>query len=171
MEKVRPYLKWACYYILLLLLYALQTTPHLFEVFSVKPVLIVPLIVGVCMFESVMPAGAFAIIGGFLWDISSDKLMGFNAIIFVACGMFISLLCIYYLHTKIMNYLGFCLAVMLIQGALNYLFYFAIWDYSNTYLIFLYNILPTIAYTLIAAIPIFFIVRKISDKFNDVARV
>lgn len=170
-EKLRPYLKWAIYYSLLLVFYVLQTTPHLFEIFSIKPVFIVPLAICVCMFEDVMPSAVFCIISGLLWDISSDKLLGFNAIILLTFGVLISLLCIYYLHTKLFNSLGFCAVVMAVQGGINYLFYFAIWDYSNSYLILLSNILPTIAYTLAVSIPIFYLIRKISNRMNLVVRL
>lgn len=170
-EKIRPYLKWTIYYLLLIILYALQTTPHLFEVFSAKPILIAPLVICVCMFESVMPSAIFAMFGGLLWDISSDKVLGFNAIIFVLCGVIISLLCIYYLHTKLMNFLGFCASVLILQGLLDYLFYYAIWGYQDAHIVLVSNILPCVAYTTVVGIPVYFLVRFISNKFNIVVRV
>lgn len=170
-EKFKPYLKWAIYYIALIVLYAFQTTPHLFEIFSVKPVLIVSLAICISMFESVMPSAIFSMIAGLLWDMSSDKLMGFNGIIIMMCGVFISLFCVYYLHTKLINSIVFCTIVMTLQGLLDYFLYYAIWNYSNTYIILVNEILPTILYTVISIIPLFFMIRSISYKFNTIARV
>ena len=171
MVKLRPYLKWSCYYLLLLFLNAIQTTPHLFEIFSIKPVLIVPLVVCVCMFESVMPSAVFSMIAGLVWDVSSDKILGFNGIILIVCGVFISLLCIYYFHTKVMNSIAFCAIVMIFQGLLNYLFYFAIWQYSGSYVVLISDILPTALYTVITTVPIFFAIKFISYKSNYLSGV
>ncbi len=169
-EKIRPYLKWACYYLLLLLLNAIQTTPHLFEIFSIKPALIVSLVVCVCMYESVMPSAVFSMIAGLLWDVSSDKVLGFNGIILIFCGTFISLFCIYYFHTKIINSLGFCAVVMVIQGIFDYLFYFALWQKSGAYIVLISNILPTALYTVIVTVPLFYLVKLISLKFGNIVR-
>jgi rod shape-determining protein MreD len=170
-EKLRPYIKWGIYYVLLLVLYALQTTPRLFQIFGTRPVYILAFAVSVCMFEEVMPSAVFCMIAGLLWDVSSDKLLGFNAIILVACGMMISLLCIYYLHAKLANALLFCALVAWIQGLLDYILYYAAWNQSHSYIILLYNILPTALYTVVAMIPIFYLTRWISYKFNNVIQV
>lgn len=170
-EKLRPYLKWITYYLLLVILYSLQTTPRLFELYGIKPVLVVPLVVCVCMFEPIMPSMVFSVFAGLLWDISSDKLFGFNAIIFIVCGVLISLLCIFYLHTKLMNSLLFCTVTMIVQGLLSYTFYFAVWGHENAYIVLLSSILPTIVYTALSVIPIYFLVRYLSNKFNTVVRL
>lgn len=165
-EKLMPYVKWGLYYLILLVLYALQTNPRLFTIYGVKPVLLVAMVACVCVFEDVLPSGVFAMVAGLLWDISSDKLLGFNAIIFLMCGIMISLLCIYYLHAKLINTIVFCGIIMAIQSLLNYVFYFAIWQYENSQLMLIRIIIPTAIYTLIPVIPLFFLVRKISYRFN-----
>ncbi|WMJ21863.1 rod shape-determining protein MreD [Paludicola sp. MB14-C6] len=170
-EKLRPYLKWASYYAALIILYVLQTTPRLFQIFETKPVFILALAVAVSMFEEVMPSAVFCMITGLLWDVSSDKLLGFNAIILLICGVFISLICIYYLHTKIANALMFCSAVALLQGLIDYLFYYAAWNHSNSYMVLVLDILPTALYTVISMVPIYFLTKWISYKFNPVVRM
>lgn len=165
-EKLLPFIKWAIYYFLLIIVYSLQTTPRLFEIFSVKPILLLPLVVCVCMYEGVMCSTVYAMIAGFLWDISSDKLFGFNAVILLCCGMLISLVCIFYLRTKLVNSLGFCLITALLQGFLDFIFYYAIWDYSNVSIVFVQYILPSIAYTIILTPIFYFIIRTISQKLN-----
>ncbi|MEG0895833.1 MAG: hypothetical protein RSE93_08950, partial [Oscillospiraceae bacterium] len=69
---------------------SLQTAPNLFSIFDIKPVLIVPLVVCVCMFENIMPSAVFSVIAGLFWDMSSNKLIGFNAIIMLAMGTLIA---------------------------------------------------------------------------------
>lgn len=166
-EKVIPILKWGLYYFILLIVYSWQTTPNLFEVFNIKPVLILPLVVAISMNERVIESAFFGMITGFLWDISSDKLFGFNAIILFTIATTISLICIYYLQNKLINFLFFCILALFVQGGLDYFFYYKIWQYENSEIIFNNIIFPTIIYTIIIS-PIFFIlIRKISVYFIE----
>lgn len=169
-EKLLPYIKWTIYYFLLILFYSLQTTPNLFEIFGIKPVLVLPLVVCVCMYEGVMTSTIYAMVAGLLWDISSDKLFGFNAIILLSCGMLISLVCIYYLRTKLINSAGFVLLTALIQGFLDFTFYYAIWDYTGSSIILFQRILPTIIYTVIVSPIFYFTIRAISKRLNIISR-
>ncbi|MEG0692589.1 MAG: rod shape-determining protein MreD [Oscillospiraceae bacterium] len=169
-EKLLPVIKWAIYYLLLLFFYTLQTTPELFQIFGVKPVLILPLVVCISMYEGVMPSAIVAMIAGLLWDISSDKLFGFNAIILLSCSVLISLVCIYYLRTKLVNSIGFCCITALLQGLLDFVFYYAIWNYSNVSVILLHDILPTIVYTVLLTPIFYYLIRLIGVKFNQTSR-
>lgn len=165
-EKLLPFIKWAIYYLLLIIFYSLQTTPRLFEFFGIKPLLMVPLVVCVCMYEGAMSSSVFAMFAGLLWDISSDKLFGFNAVILLCCGLLISLSCIFYLRTKLINSIGFCAVAALLQGFLDYVFYYAIWNYSDSSIIFIERILPSIGYTIIVTPLFYFLIRIISLKLN-----
>lgn len=169
-EKLIPAARWGSYVLLLLLCYTLQTIPGLFAIGHAKPALIAALAVCVAMHENVMPASFFCMAAGLLWDISSGKLFGFNAVILMACGMFISLLCIYYLHTKWINALFLGLGALLLQGGLDYLFYYAIWGYGNSWMIFVQRTLPMIAYTLVSILPIFWLVRRIAHRLSTEER-
>lgn len=170
-EKVKPYIKWGIYYLALLLLFALQTTPGLFSIAQVKPVFVVPFMVCICMFEDIVPSAIFSMITGLLWDVTSDKLLGFNAIILLCFGLLISLLFVYYLHTKLINSAIFCLAVLLLQGLLDYFFHFIIWDTQGAFDIFLLQIIPSAFYSIAFVVPFYYLVRSISNRFNEVTRV
>ena len=170
-ETIKPILRWTAYSLLLLAFYALQTTPGLFVIFSVKPILIVSLAVCVSMFEGVLPSAMFGMAAGLLWDISSDKLFGFNALILMLCCMFISLLCIYYLHTKLLNSLLFCTVTLLMQGLLDYVFYYAVWNFDNAWVILVSNILPTAVYTVAATALVFLPVHWLCRRLSIVERI
>ncbi len=169
-EKLLPIIKWTLYSLLLLLFYTLQTTPHLFELFGLKPVLILPLVVCISMYEGVMSSAIFGMMAGFLWDISSDKLFGFNAFILLSCSVLISLACIYYLRTKLINSIAFCLIAALLQGFFDFVFYYAIWNYEGVSTILLNNILPTIVYTVVLTPIFYYTVRIIGMRFNETSR-
>lgn len=170
MEKLRPALKWVIFSLLLLLLYALQTTPGLFEILGTKPVLILAFAIAVSMYEGVMSSAMFCMVAGFLWDISSDKVFGFNAVILLCCGLMTSLFCIYYLHTKVLNSLLFSSVTLLLQGGLDYLFDYALWNLEGAWVMLLHNILPTAAYTLVVTPLFYYLVRWIEHKLSNTAR-
>ncbi len=164
-------LKWIIYAVILLVLYILQTTPLLFQILGIKPVLLVPFAVCLSLFESEKAAAAYAIAAGLLWDISSNKLFGFRAILLMCCCISVTLLVMYLMRNKLINGLFFVLCVMLIIELLDYVFFYVIWGYSNHHLILLNYLLPTLIYTVIITIPMYFLVRKIAAKFNETLRM
>ncbi|MEG1996288.1 MAG: hypothetical protein RR036_02125 [Oscillospiraceae bacterium] len=169
-DKWKPFVKWFIYVLLLLILYALQTTPNLFVIFGAKPILIVALVVCVAMYEKPFSAAMFGMLGGLFWDISSDKLLGFNAIILLCCCTGISLFCTYLIRTKLVNSLAFCAITLTVQGALDFLFYYIIWKYPGIHLILLHQIIPNAIYTILIAPLTFLIVKLIATKLNRIIR-
>ena len=170
-HPLRPTVKWLCYAGLLLLAYLLQTMPGFLTFFAAKPIWIVAVAVCVAMYEHVLPSAIFCGIAGLLWDISSDRLFGFNGMILLLCGVTISLLSIYYLHTKIINSLWFCFATLLIQGLLDYLFFFVLWRYAGAESVLWLRILPCMAFTLVIVAPVFYTTRRIAHLFHHAPRV
>lgn len=165
-----PIIKWAIYYLLLLIGYTLQTIPGLFSVMGIRPIIVLPLVICVAMFEEVMPSVIYAVIGGLLWDISSDKLFGFNAIILLACAMLVSLICIYYLRTKLVNSIIFVTITVLLQSFLNYTFYYALWGEANKAGVLIGIILPMALYTVIISPIVYWIVKSVAVRFHAVVR-
>lgn len=91
------YLKWTAYGLFLLLMCLLQAAPYLIpEIFGARPLLVVPTVVFIAMFTGPIGGAAAGIAGGLLWDLYSDRLLGFNAIVLLiiccACGLLVRLL-------------------------------------------------------------------------------
>lgn len=170
-EQLRSLGKWAIYILLLVLCCALQTMPGFMELFGIKPVLLLPLAVCFSMYEGVMPSAFYSMAAGLLWDITSGKLFGFNGLIFLCAGTMISLLCIYYLRTRIWNAIAFSSALLLVQGSLNYLFYYAIWGHADSGMMYWGKILPTGIYTVLITPLAFLLVRLIENKLNRTVRI
>lgn len=156
--------KWFVYYLLLVLFYALQTTPLFMQILGIKPVLIVALAICVSVFEDIIPASVFSIFTGLLWDISSDKIFGFNALILLVTSVIITLLTIYYIRQRLAMTLVFCGVFMIIQSLLDYLFYYIAWGHGSFTEIYLLKLLPTIIYTLAVTVPIYFLVKSLSGR-------
>ncbi len=161
-QRKKNTIKWILYVLLCFFAFIFQTTVDLFEVFGVKPIWILPFIIFIAMFEGEWSGAIFGVIGGLFWDAAAGKLLGFNAIILLVLTVSAALLSMYLIRVNFWNSLLVVLTASLLQGLIDYLFYYLIWGYDFNYLILLQKILPTVAYTTVISIPIFFLMRKIS---------
>ncbi len=165
-QRKRNAVKWILYSILLFVAFIFQTTVDLFQIFGVKPIWILPVIMYIAVFEGEWAGAIFGVVGGLFWDTAANKLLGFNAIILLVLTVCAALLSMYLIKANFWNSLLIVLAAALIQGLADYVFCYLIWGHSSTHLILIKKILPTVAYTTIAAVPLFFLVRKISRAFR-----
>ena len=167
MRKVTAQIwKWIIYFLLLFVLFVLQTTVTLHAVFEILPVLIVPFVVAVSMQEREVFALVFGVIAGFMWDYSSGKVSGFNAAILMICCIAISLLTLYLVGNNSLNAMLLCVGTMVIQGLLDFLFGYAIHGYENSWYILVRYILPIILYTVVVTPFIFWLVRFVHNWFE-----
>lgn len=160
-------LKYALMVLLLWALYILQTTPRLFSIYGVKPILVVPAAVCMAMFDGEMVGGIMGGLAGLLCDLGSFTIFGFNGIIVLACCATIGLLTIYLTQLRLMNALLLGFGTLLIRGVLEYFFYFQIWNLDGRSQVFLASTLPTVLYSAITIIPLYFLVRYMKYYFDS----
>lgn len=170
-QRKKNSVKWLLYIFSLFLAFILQTTVGFFQVFGVKPIFILPVMVYISMFEGELAGAVIGIVGGLFWDTAADKLLGFNAIIMMVICVSVALLVMYLVRVNVWNALLFVFAGALLQGLIDFFFYYLIWDYDYSYLILLKKILPTVLYTTLISPLFFFIIRKISYTFSEVERI
>ena len=77
-QRKKNSVKWLLYIFSLFLAFILQTTVGFFQVFGVKPIFILPVMVYISMFEGELAGAVIGIVGGLFWDTAADKLLGFN---------------------------------------------------------------------------------------------
>lgn len=130
----------------------------------VKPLLLIPLALCVSARISEIPATAVGVVTGLLMDIACGKLLGYNAVWMVVCCVAVSLLHSYYLREKLLNILALTAVCTAVQGYLDFMFYYAIWGHENVSLVYMHIMLPSGIMTVIATIPVWFIVRWLCRK-------
>ncbi len=170
-QRKKDLIKWALYALILFLAFILQTTPYFLEIFGVKPILLLPVMLFIAMFEGEWAGGVFGVVGGLLWDTAADRLLGFHAILMLIICVVAGLLVMYLIRANLWNALIIILSASLLQGLVDYFFYYLIWDYDFSYLILLKQTLPTVAYTTIISPLFFWLIRRISHTFSEVERV
>lgn len=170
-RSTKNIIKWVIYSLMLYVLLVLQTTPGLFEIKGVKPMLILPLAVFVAVFEGEKGGLFFAIATGILTDLASDKILGFTSIILSVCCIAIALLTIFLVRATLINCCVLCTVTLSIYCLLDYLFYYLIWGYSGTFAILLRHYLPMVVYSAIISPLIFIAVKAVASKYNEILRV
>ena len=169
-SKRRSVIKWIIYTLLLFVFYGLQTAPGFFRFLDAQPLLTIPLVLSIAMFEHEIGGAVFGILAGFLWDMQQDTLFGFNALVMMCCCVSVSLLIMYLMPTTLPSSLFYNFSVLAIQSGLYFLFCYALWGTPGMSLVWVNYLLPQIGLTLLAGIPIYFLVRLISSKFNESLR-
>jgi rod shape-determining protein MreD len=159
--------KHVVYGVLLLLFYVLQTTPRLFEIAGVKPVLVLPLAIAIAMYEGEFIGGIYGVLAGLLCDMGGFSLFGFNGFIFCFAAIAAGLLIIYMMQCNVAGCMLFVLVAMMLRGGVGYIFAYGIWEYENAWRVFAMQTLPTMVYTTIVAAPVYYLVRAISQKFEE----
>lgn len=165
-KKLRLILKWSTYVILFLLLYVLQTSVPLFEVFSVKPILLVPAAICLAIQENELAGGILGAFAGLLCDMASGELFGFNAVILLICCVGGSLVVQYLMKPNLFTAMVLGAGTLLIRGMLDYLFFYAMWNYEGSSHILVRYILPTVLYSLLV-LPLFYLLfKKLKRSFD-----
>ena len=112
----------------------------------------------ISMFEGELAGAVIGIVGGLFWDTAADKLLGFNAIIMMVICVSAALLVMYLVRVNVWNALLFVFAGALLQGLIDFFFYYLIWDYDYSYLILLKKILSISS-------------RGADEQFREITRV
>ena len=127
-----------------------------------KPVLLVPGALCIAVGNDVMAASFTGAFCGLLLDIACGKLFGYNAVLLtVFCGA-VSLVFELYLRNKFVNYLWVSALVSYLQGWLDYKFYYQIWDYEDSEMIFHDVTLKVWVYTVISSVLVYLVFKLIN---------
>lgn len=153
--KLIAALKYLSYALFLLLLFVLQTTPDFLTLMGIKPMLIMPAVVCIAMYEGEFVGGLFGALGGMLCDLASYTIFGFHAIFLLIICTGVGLAIIYLMKLNPLNAFLLCGGVMLVMGILEQFFYFSMWGYAGASTLIWAKMLPKIIYSL-PFIPLFY---------------
>lgn len=162
-EKVNLFLKWFFYILVICFVYLLSTIK--FTDFA-KPLMLIPVAICISARENETIASSVGMVCGFMLDSAGGKLFGFNAFILMICCMFTSLLFHYLLRQSFVSSLLITFTVTVIQGLLDFLFFYGIWTFDNVHKIFTRWYLPSMIFTVISFLPLYILIKFISSRFG-----
>lgn len=150
------------YGLFLLVLVLLQSVPGLIpSVGGALPVLVLPFVVTVGVFERELAGAAFGLAAGLLMDLFSPHVGGFNAvslmIIGCVCGLFVSYLLTVTLRSALLLFCG----ASVLYFTSQWLIYYVFKGYERPFYYLYQYQLPSFLYTLLFLIPIYYFVRML----------
>ncbi len=154
------------YVFILMLFYVLQSIPNFLVIYGVKPIWVIPCAIAIAMQEGEFAGGIYGALAGLLCDTAGFLLFGFNGFIVALCCIIAGLLVIYLMRNNMLTCLMFTLVTMLLRGSIEYFFAYGMWQYENSWRIFTTNTLPTVAYSIVIAAPIFVLIRFVHLKLS-----
>ena len=159
-------LKWICYVLALFVCAALQTTPGLFQLGQAKPLYLLPLCLAVAVYEGEFAGALFGAVCGLLWDYTAGRTVGMLGLELLLLGLAISVLVQLYLQGSTWNFALISMVTAALVLSLDWLFFYYMPGYSWALDRWLTFVLPSAALTLVPSLVIFWLVRKIHEKFK-----
>lgn len=158
-------MKYSAFALLFLLLYILQSTPHLLEIGGIKPMLLIPAAVALSMYEGEFTGGLFGVLAGMFCDLGAFSFYGLYSVLLLACCVCSGLLVIYLMRRTHFVALMLSSASVLLCMLLRFYFDYGIWGYEGLRRLFLIQTVPSIVYTILTTPLFFWLFGRLEELF------
>lgn len=158
--------KYLAYSLLFLLLYVLQSTPGLFGVLGVRPVLLIPAAVTLAMYEGGFTGGLFGALAGMLCDLGAFSFYGLYSLLLLCCSAAAGLLVVYLMRRTLRVAMLLTGASALLCGLLRFYFDYVLWGYTGISDIFWEQCVPMTIYTAAVSPLFFYLFRRMDRHFE-----
>ena len=152
--------------LLFFFIYILQSTPGLLEFWGYKPLLLAACAVSVAILEQEYAGALLGAFAGMLCDLNANTYFGFNAIMFMLCGLTVGLLCEYLTQRNLRNCVAFTAVFLVVLCSANYFFQFGIYRYPDAGFFWLKRTLGTTLPTVVLTPVIYWIFSLLHRKFE-----
>ena len=158
-------MKYGLYALLVFFLYVLQTTPDLFSVSGIKPLLVLPACMAVAVYEGAFVGGLFGFFSGFLCDTGAETLFGFNALFFLVFCAGAGFLATYALRRSLLNGMLLCLSALFLLLGAEFFFTYFLYDYEGLSSFFYLDIAPQVLYSSLFSVPFCLLFERLHNLF------
>lgn len=159
--------KWAIAVVAAIVFAVLQGDYGFMKIHGVKPLFMLPLVVGFSMFRKQTDSCIFGILCGAMLDFVSSRIFGFSSLCFMAIGVASSLLTEYLIKTNVINSLILTSGATLVYYLLDFTFRYLIIGSSGAFKVFLVHIIPTVLYTIIITPLIYWPCRFYHERLDN----
>lgn len=139
--------RWVCYSLLLVLCYVLQTNRTFFSLGGIRPLWVPALCLVVACYEDAFPSVLFAMFGGLLWDLSSNRLAGFFAVQLMLCCFLCSSVVQLTLRRTVFNTAMLCLGCLFLTTGADFLCTYVLYSLPQRGSYYLGTLIPTMVYS------------------------
>lgn len=133
--------------------------------FYSKPILFIPIAITLAIFfEDELKSALVGGLCGILLDIAYHRLFGFNGVLLLIFCVVTTLLFKNYLKPMFINSVIFVSLATLVQGFLDYFFYYKLWYSNVSKIVFHNNTLPSCIMTVLCILFIYPLIKCIRTK-------
>ena len=159
--------KYLLYFLALVLLYVLQSTPGFLSLWGVKPFLVIPAAVAIAMYEGEFVGALYGALGGMVCDLGANTFYGFYTItLFLYCTA-VGLALIYLMKNDVKSAVLCCLGYVGAMALIEYLFYYLLYAYPGSWQVLLFSLLPRALFTCLL-MPLFYLgERYLFQRFDE----
>lgn len=149
MKTHYKYFRWAAYVIEILILFVLQQTAGLIpEIYGQRPIILIPVLLTIAMFENERVGAGFGIFIGFIMDIGYGKVLGYNAIILAIIGYIVGAMAVNFIKTNLLTIMLVSAVCVFVVLSFQFIFFYAIKGYGELVYTFQNHYLPRMFYTI-----------------------
>ncbi len=150
----------------IVLLYVQYNGVFTISISQANPMLPLALLVAICMFCSELTAAITGLLVGVFIDSVAATPPGFNAIVFIILGVASSLIVKYLFNNNIFAGVALCALCTSVYLLLRWIFCIAFSaNLSENLTYVMQTIFPSVLYTAVLAIPLYYLERKLYNKF------
>lgn len=161
MENKYKVIRFVAYIIEIIIFFSIQQTPNLLPfIYGAKPLLLIPILVNIALFEDEMIGLWFGVFIGFLMDFGFSNILGFNCIILAICGCILGLMSVNLIKVNLLTSTISVISVAVIVYSLQFVFFYLLRMYGANDYMMLYHYLPRLGYTVLVS-PIFYFLNKV----------
>lgn len=142
-----PALKHSLYIFILCLSYVISTSPAL----SLRPVLVLPMVAALAIYEGEFAGGLYGALAGILLDYGAMTVFGINAMLLLVLGCAAGLSSLYLLRRSVLTALILTASMAFIEGLVSFFLLYGIWRLPGAYVLLWRRFLPVALITVLAA--------------------
>ncbi len=159
--------RWTIYVLLSFVFFLIMTSGN---PDNIKPVLLLPFALSLCIFYGEIASAAIGFYCGILIDYAAGRLIGASSLLMVILCVAGSMLFLQRLRRNIINFMVISAVSTIIYFALDFYLYFSMWDYVGTGTVLLQKTLPTALLTLALSPLVYLITKFITQNIGMVDR-
>lgn len=161
-EKI---LKYTLLSLCVFVLYILQGTPGLLQIFGIKPVLIIPFCINLAMLEEEEYTLAVYIIAGLLMELSAGRIVGMYTIpLIIACTV-CTIMVKFIFQPNYRNTVALSFICTLAILTFDFFFGYILRGYRGVLILYLKNVILASAYSVAFSVPYYKLITAIQHRF------
>lgn len=156
------------YMVELLAFFVIQETPGFIPaILGIKPVLVVPAVISIAVFESEIPAMLFGLLGGLLMDFGFSGILGFHGMLLAVCCYIVSFIAANLLQSNFITTMLISLACVAVITVLQWLFFYVLYGYDSPVYALIYHYAPVFIYSMILMPVVYYFNRALALQIRS----